>query len=188
MSLNLNVPRNSVTYLVAEQRFGKRSPANAGQVFYAPELTAPTLVDVTYEGNLTKALINIDSFVWAGLEELTGMANSVLRRIFADIYLENKNATTGLVNEEAMMQDWAEWSAGAVTKAELQEKIEELQDEMQDCLVDPNIAPESLKSVMLALRDKIQPLKAQKAVIEAKAAERVAKRKAREEAQALANA
>jgi Xaa-Pro aminopeptidase len=185
-----SITRNGVSFTLSEQVFGKKAP-NKGKTFFAPEATPA----------------NWDSFVvWAGLDNIINPINRVLRRTFADIFLDEANwddmqvvkdgenkgeIVGGTINMERYLADCADFTAGVAKLSDLQDQIDELQDQLSALAMDPgyilddNDQPtETYVKISEQMRDitkKIRPIKQQKAAIELKYAERAAKRKAKEE-------
>ena len=200
MSLNTAVVRNGETLTLTEAKFGKKSKDNFGKVYYTPTIEPPILTEITTDkGETMNVLTNITGLVWFGLKDAADALTRVARGIFQDIYLDNVNETTGLVNEEKMQQDWSQFTAGVEKLKDINALLEVYYDEQQSILADENFgatvdgqltgakteAAVKLESRMLELAALIHPLKVSKAALMAEYADRVAKRaerKAKEEA------
>lgn len=167
------ITRNGVEKELSSTVFGKLSP-NAGKKFYTPVLSPANAEKDT---------------AWVGVSDLFDIANRVLRRTFADIYLDEDNRNPdGTINEENLLQDYADFTAGMAKLTDLEDQIDELQQQQQALAIDPNFVledpanptkeyaeiAEQMKKIALT----IKPLRAKKASIEAKYQVRADKRKA----------
>jgi hypothetical protein len=190
MSLNLNVTRNEVNSTLVEGKFGKKSQ-NFGKTFYTPVIEPPILSEVTtQDGQVVQVLTNIKGLVWYGLKEAAEHLTKYARSVYMDIYLDNVDKTTGLVNEEKMQQDWANPWAGMEKLKDIEAQLEIYYDEQQNIIAEEDFGGTNEQATALDNRMKelaalIRPLKISKAALQAEYADRVAKRaerKAQEEA------
>lgn len=175
------ISRNDVTKELSEQVFGKKSD-NAGKKFFAPVLS----------------LSDWDNDVlWLGKDTMIGGMNKILRNIFAGIYLDNLDPITGVLNEESWAAEAADFTAGVAKLSDLEEELDDLQALQQSFALDDEFgATDSngvktpraieLESEIKKTADKIRPLRAQRDQIQAKYADRAAKRKASKEAKEAA--
>lgn len=173
--MNTTVIRNNRSLVLSKQVFGKKSP-NAGKEFYAPS-SAGGLPPQEY-------------IEWFGLTDVLNTLDRSARKIFGDIYLDNVDKTTGILNEEQMELDWADFSAGYAKLSDIDDQLDDLQALQQSYALDDQFGetvdgttegPKTERAMELerlitetALR--IKPLRIQKSTIEAKYAERTAKR------------
>lgn len=177
-----SVARNNVSKTLSQMVFGKKSP-NAGKVFFAP------IVDVSVQDDVT----------WTGIDSINGMVNKALRLIFADLYVDNLDEKTGEFNQANWEAEAADFTAGVAKLSDLEEQLDNLQAEQQKYALDDQFGATDdqgvetarsaeLKSLITQTALRIKPLRAQKAAIEAKYADRAAKRKAKEAASPTATA
>ena len=103
------VVRNGVSKTLVDMVFGKKSDS-AGKHFWAPVLE---------EANWTNDLS------WLGVGDAVSTLNAGLRRTFADIYLDNISSETGVVNEEQMQLDWADFTAGVQKLSDIDDQLDE---------------------------------------------------------------
>jgi hypothetical protein len=182
------ITRNEVALEFTEQVFGKQSN-NAGAKFFAPVL------DIT----------KVENVKWAGTDNLNSLINKYLRKLFADIYTDaipDSGPNAGKFQFDQWAADAADCFAGIAKLSDLEEQLDELQSLQQSYALDPDFgstegdgedAPKTPRAVELEklireVAGRIKPLRAQKASIELKYAERAAKRKAKEAASATKTA
>jgi len=195
MSLNLNVERNGVNKTLVEGKFGKKNKKNFGKSFYFPTIEPPILSEVELKnGSTLQCLTNIADLLWFGLKDAATALTREARGIFQDIYLDNINETTGLLNEENMMVEWSQFTAGVEKLKDIIGQISVYVDEQQSIINDDSFGatedgtpatPKTARAIvlenrMIELAALIQPLKISKAALDAKYAERVAKRQQRQ--------
>ena len=194
------ITRNGVNKTLTEMVFGKKSD-NAGKKFFAPVIDISLIQDVS----------------WAGLDNLNGIANKVLRGIFADLFVDNIDEKTGIFNHANWEIEAADFTAGVAKLSDLEEQLDILSAEQMELAENENFGAkefvldahgekipdesgendgtpwegfkarftaeaEELSRSIQKLNAKVRPLRIQKKTIEAKYAERAAKRKAKEEA------
>lgn len=173
------VSRNGVDKTLERVVFGKKSP-NKGKPFWAPSVTPDTLQK---------------DIEWIGFDDTSSMLSRSLRQIFADIYVDNIDETTGEFNEQKYLLDIADFSGGVEKLSEIEEQLEEYYAVQQACALDDEFGvtddsgaltekAQELQKTVSEIALKIKPLKVKKADIEKKYADRAAKRKARKEAEA----
>lgn len=186
------VNRNGVNATLSLGIAGKKSD-KAGMQFWYPEIDSANLINVWLP--------------WIGIDDLAAATTVWLRKEFFDIAVDNTNEETGLVNQAQMEIDWREFTAGRQSLSDLETAIETLNDKQWKLVDSPDfgattdvvdengqtVKAKTPKAIALdiaikELHDKVQPLKIQKATIEAKYAERTAKRKAAKEAKEAAAA
>lgn len=177
MSAPYKVERNGVIKTLTETVFGKKSD-KAGQKFYTPVLT---------EGDWD------DDSKWVGLDNIVGSMNKILRIVFAGIYQDNIDETTGQLNETAYLADCADFTAGVQKLSDLEEQLDELSAEVSNIIDSETFGtPEDDPNNVARMKElavTMKSLRAQKQVIEAKYAVRAQKRaetKAKKEAEANA--
>lgn len=171
------INRNNIVLPLSEMVFGKKSD-NAGKKFFAPVIS----------------VANFDTFKdWVGLDSIVSVVNKWMRGAFAGIYLDNIDPATGLLNEVSWRADAEDFTAGVTKLGDLEEEIEELSELQSTYALNPAFGetdsegkptPESeqLKTSITSVAQKLKPLRAQKALIESKYADRAAKRKVKMEA------
>jgi hypothetical protein len=179
-----HVTRNEVTLSLSPQKFGKTSP-NKGQEFWALEAN---------ETNWDKVV----NFI--GRPIIMATTTRFLRRVGIDIFSDAKNKVDGVINWDAVLQDWAEFDTGGATLKDLMEEINQLQDqaaEITDTMEEEGVyddngdvkadKQERFNELSLELKDltnKIRPLKKEIKRIQEKYAVIAEKRKATKEAKA----
>lgn len=181
---NIKITRNEVVKELTPMPFGKKSD-NFGKFFVAPVLT----------------LANWENDVkWVGQDEVFDGLNRSLRTIFADIYVDNIDENTGILNMEAFLADCADFSAGVAKLDEINEQLDELQGIQQTYAFDENFgatvdgtdktplteAAQQLQQKITEVARKINPLRAKREVIKAKYAVRAEKRAAKKAAKEAA--
>lgn len=171
------IKRNDITKVLKEQVFGKQSD-RGGVKFYAP------VIDLTVE----------DDVKWAGIENLSGIVNKTLRKIFADLYVDNVNEETGVFDRENWEAQAADFTAGVAKLSDIEEQLDSLMAEQQSYALDPDFgatvddsegSPKTERAVEIEkhireVANKIKPLRTQKAAIEVKYAAAALKRKDKE--------
>ena len=175
------VIRNDASMTLVDQVFGKRSP-EVGRHFWAPVATKE----------------NFQSFVtWFGIEDLLAGLNVIGRRIFADIILDHLKENDGVIDEAALMEEYANFTAGRESLADIEDQLDDLQDKAREIFNDPALQfndagqPVGEKALALtqsirAINAQISPLKEKKVEIEAEYARRAALRKVTKEKKAAA--
>ena len=166
------VNRNGIDKALVGMVFGKKSD-NAGKHFFAPVLS-----EENFENDAK----------WMGIGELISLANTWLRKTFGEIMLDNIDEKTGILNEEQMKLEWADFSAGVQKLSDIDDQLDELQALQQSYALDEDFGATNdegvkteraveLEALIKQVAAKIKPLRVQKATIEAKYAERAEKRK-----------
>lgn len=172
------ITRNGISKTFTKSVFGKKSP-NAGVEFYTPEFSVGEFE------NDTK---------WAGLDWFISLGTRAARKLFGDIHLDNIDKDTGKLNTAAWQADAEDFTSGVIKLKELEEEIEDLVSQSQVYLLDerfgetddegkPTPYALELSSNAVRVTNILKPLRAQKASIKAKYAERVAVRDAKEAAE-----
>ncbi len=185
------VVRNEQSKELSEEVFGKTSP-NKGTKFWAPTIKEPDLTKFSEE-ELAKVKSVFGDYIWYGLSGISLTLTRAARAIFAGIAIdpENKNPD-GTVNEDALMADWADFSAGQASLTEINEQIEELFELQNSYVYHENFGatvdgtengaktPEAiaLEDEMKKVNARIRPLKVKKAALQKEFQERSEKRKA----------
>ena len=170
------ITRNNVAKTLVEAVFGKKSD-NAGKKFFKPEVDLSSPSDVT----------------WLGLTESNSILNKYLTKVFADLFLDHLDEKTGVFNQDAWEADAADFTSGVAKLSDLEEQLDALQAQQQSYALDENFGATDdsgakteraveLEELIRTVAAKIKPLRATKLSIEAKYAERAAKRKAKEAA------
>lgn len=169
------VERNGVNMTLVEQTFGKKAKL-AGQKFFAPETSS--------------ARFN-DDVTWIGVDWLVSVANKRMRLDFADIYVDNIDKTTGLLNQEQWALDAADFTSGIAKLSDLEADLDELIGLQQGYALDANFGEDSDagKALDVSIKDvasKIKPIRANIAAIKAKYGARAEARKVKEAASTTA--
>jgi hypothetical protein len=186
------IERNGQSVTLQLDKFGKKSDFY-GQSFLKPVLKTPTIREVEVDGVVQKVLTDISDLLWAGIGDVIDAYNVDVRVIFADIYVDNIDAETGLFDEVSYLAACKDFTAGVAKLSQIDDQLEAL-FEIQTALIDSpeygdtdssgQQTPASLaiEEKLRANNLKIKPLKLKKADITAKYEAASIKRKASKEA------
>lgn len=173
-------PPTPLEITLTETAFSGKSP-NKGVKFPFVEFNRNTF------DSLTKAV---------GLDWVFSVLNKNTRQIFGGLILTHTNKETGVVNWDAWSAEAAEFNVGEQKLSDINEEIEELSALQSANALDENFgataddgtltpAAIALNESMVALSNKLKPLRALKASIKAEYADRAALRdKKRQEKEA----
>lgn len=168
------VNRNGVDLTLTSTVFGKKSKNNAGKPFFFPN---PNINDTNF-------------VTWMGEDVIVDYLRRDLRRDFADIYLDNIDEKTGILNEEKYLLECKNFDQGRVGLQALQDEVDRLTD-INSAIYDKMLeldtdSPEYAAAVeeMKTNQGLIKPYRQKIAAISAEYKERAAKRKAEEAAEA----
>ena len=194
------INRNNTSLTLAKEVFGKKSKEHVGKEFFAPQIgdSLPVLVkDVDVNGTKQDVLTNINSLLWIGIEDMVGILDTSMRRIAAEIYLDNLDEKTGQFNQAQWELDIADFSAGFDRLSDIETQLDNLAAEQVKIVDDENFGAEdangvkteaaaALEKELHNINSKVKPLRIKKATITAKYAARAAVRVARKEKEKLA--
>lgn len=174
-ALNITIPRNDTEVVTGSSVFGKKSP-NAGKSFPCPKW------EVEQWDNLVQ---------WLGKDNIVPLANSFVRGVSMEVYVNNVDEKTGVFDVEGYIEEMQDLSAEKESLGGLEDEIQKLSDKQSNLAAQDEIwnevdaagkpmtdravaAVQEMRSISAA----ISPLKVKKAEIEARYAAAAAKRKA----------
>lgn len=185
----MSVTRNEATATLEELVFGKKSADRAGLKFYAPQFTVNNLVEL--------------GIPFMGIDEVVTAVNKILRRYGADIMIDmldtDEYKQTGQISREYLISEWQNFTAGIQKLSDIEEQLDELQALQQSYVLDEAFGEtdqsgnkteraQELETLAREVALKIKPLRTKKKEIETKYAERAAKRKFKEDFEAVKTA
>jgi hypothetical protein len=170
------IERNGVDKTLSLDVFSKKSD-HAGKAYYRPVFAETT---------------SAEDIQWAGLSWILAIANKASGLIFRDLFIEAHDKDTGAFNEQKWLDEAKEFTEGVQTLSDIEDAIEELSAQQSALAQDPDFNLEEGESVsprageimaqMKEISGKLRPLRAEKAKIKEKYAQRLAAKKAKQEA------